>query len=207
MIISQRFESWWLEVLMVRLPFSVYSGWVTGATILNTLYMLKSFGMSDKKMVDSSKNAGAGWWDWAQPLMFINEESWTIITLWAVEIFFEVISWWERNPVWGSVFTWASSAILANNIGKLEGLEKKGETNVALIANGGTIIAIHAFSQALLFVYLIFEELQPWYEPFSFWQGGIFGMTDWYLMFAQIKQLLSYPEEYLLSLTERDFVV
>jgi hypothetical protein len=176
MIVAQRFEAWWLEVIMVRLPFSVYSGWVTGATILNTLYMLKSFGMADDPKIDNNKNGGDGWWDWAKPAMFIDEENWTIIVLWAVDIFFEIISWWERNPVWGSVFTWASSAILSKNIKKLGEFQDAGvDDNIPLVANIGAILGVHVFSQASLFFYLIFEELQPWYEPFSFWKGGIFG--------------------------------
>jgi hypothetical protein len=185
MVISQRYESWWLEVLMVRLPFSVYSGWVTGATVLNTLYMLKSWGMSDSPKLGPGKNGGAGWWQWASDMMFLSEEEWTIVTLWAVEVFFEIISWWERNPVWGSVFTWASSAILDNNIKKLDVLTKSGQKdNTILIANIGAILAIHGSSMALLFGYLVFENLQPWYNPISFWQGGIMGMTDWSLMFT-----------------------
>ena len=139
--------------------------------------------------------------------MFMSEEDWTILVLWAVEVFFELSSWWERNPLWGSVFTWASGAILANNIEKYAEFMLAGKpTNVGMIANVGAILAIHVFSQFLLFGYLIFEELQPWYEPISFWKGGIFGNVDWYLMFKDIKKVLTYPEEYLLSLTSRDFV-
>jgi len=48
--------------------------------------------------------------------MFINEEEWTIVALWTVEIFFEIVQWWERNPVWGAVFSWASTAILVKNV-------------------------------------------------------------------------------------------
>jgi len=47
MVIAERSEMWWLEALLVRVPFSVYSGWVTGATVLNTAYMLKYMGMTD----------------------------------------------------------------------------------------------------------------------------------------------------------------
>lgn len=112
--------------------------------------------------------------------MFITEEEWTIIALWTVEIFFEIISWWERNPVWSAVFSWASTAILVKNV-----QEKPG--NIALMANVGVIDGIHLFSVVLLASYLIFEELQPWYVPFSFWNGGIFGLVDWSLAFSQIK--------------------
>lgn len=47
MVIAERSEMWWFEALVVRIPFSVYSGWVTGATVLNTAYALKSMGMTD----------------------------------------------------------------------------------------------------------------------------------------------------------------
>jgi len=179
---------------MVRLPFSVYSGWVTGAMVLNTFYMLKSWGMHDDYKFDTSRV----WWEWLQPMMFIDEEDWTIVALWAVGVFYEVVAWWERNPVWGSVFTWATSAILSKNIKKLEA----GGNDIPLIANVGTIIAGHAASMSLLAAYLIFEELQPWYEPISFWNGGILGLTDWSLMFTHIKKLLGYFEDYFKSLDD-----
>ena len=101
---------WWLEALIVRTGFSVYSGWVTGATVLNTAYMLKSMGMTDNMQLVRQN------WTWAEPLMFLTEEQWTIVALWTVEIFNEVVAWWERNPVWGAVFAWANGAILAKNI-------------------------------------------------------------------------------------------
>jgi len=35
------------EFIAMRGGFSIYSGWVTAATILNICYMLKSYGMAD----------------------------------------------------------------------------------------------------------------------------------------------------------------
>lgn len=160
---------------MVRIPFSVYSGWVTCATVLNTFYMLKSWGMSDDIKYDANKNAGNGWWSWLRPMMFMNEENWTILSFWGVGVFFEVVSWWERNPIWGSVFTWAGSAILAKNIAKMTELEKVGKSNSTIIANVGIVLFIHAASMGVEFIYLFIENLQPYFEPISFWQGGVFG--------------------------------
>lgn len=37
MVIAGRNEVWWLEVFTIRLPFSLYSGWITAATIINSL--------------------------------------------------------------------------------------------------------------------------------------------------------------------------
>ena len=73
MVISQRNHSWWLEVLMVRLPFSIYSGWVTGATVLNTAYMLKSWGMADEPNRVRPLTPTNETWTWAYPLMVISE--------------------------------------------------------------------------------------------------------------------------------------
>lgn len=187
---------------MIRVPFSVYSGWVTCATVLNSVYMLMSWGAVDRMKMSVAKNNGNGWWSWLSPIMgVLNENTWSIVILWCVEIFFEVLSWWMRNPIWGSVFTWAGAAILNNQIDR-SAIPKQypqddDGTDVALLANTGAVVMLHGFSMALLFVYLVIEALQPWYEPIPFWDHGVFGMTDWSLMFTQIKQLLSYPEEYL----------
>lgn len=59
----------------------------------------------------------------------------------------------------------------------------------------------------VLFAYMIFEELQPFYEPLSFWNGGLLGLVDWSEAFKQIREVLTYPEEYLDSLTDREMVV
>lgn len=75
---------------MVRLPMSIYSGWTTVITLLNTMYMLKSMGASDVIKVDPKANDGEGWANWANEFMFISEEDWTIIAIGAVEIFFEL---------------------------------------------------------------------------------------------------------------------
>jgi hypothetical protein len=47
-------------------------------------------------------------------MMFLDENEWGIVIIWTVEAFFEIMAWWTRNPVWGSVFTWAGAAILNN---------------------------------------------------------------------------------------------
>lgn len=59
--------------------------------------------------------------------MFINEDYWSIVIIWMVEVGFELYSWWSRNPIWGSVFTWAGSAILNNLIDKLDKERPEGE--------------------------------------------------------------------------------
>lgn len=174
MAVSSRNESWWLEALMVRIPFSVYSGWVTCATVLNSVYMLMSWGGVDRMKFSVSKNNGNGWWSWLNPMMdVLNENTWSIVIIWGVEAFFEIMSWWMRNPIWGSVFTWAGAAILNNQIDRSDDPKQYPHdddgTDTALLANTGAVVMLHAFSMALLFVYLVVEQLQPWYEPIPFW--------------------------------------
>lgn len=47
MIIADQMEVWWPEVFLVRIPWSIYSGWLIAATLLSTSSMFKSWGMRD----------------------------------------------------------------------------------------------------------------------------------------------------------------
>lgn len=170
-VISGRNDVWWLEILVVRAPFSLYGGWVTAATILNTVYMLKSWGMADQPTLAKPLNPKA--WKWADFMMFMSEETWTCLTVWGAEIFYEIFSYEERNPFYGSVFIWVLSALLENNV-----TNKPYNTNLIICVS--VILGIHIISMAGLWSYLIFEELQPFYEPISFWNHGFLGKADYW---------------------------
>ena len=103
-----------MEVFTVRLPLTLFAGWVTTAAILNTTFMLKSWGMWDGKDVTKPGNDIS--WDWLNFMMFIDEEMWSIILLWFAFVWYTAVSWGIKNPLYGSVFTWASAAILTNLI-------------------------------------------------------------------------------------------
>ena len=47
MIIADQTEVWWPEVFVVRIPWSIYTGWLIAANLLSTSSMLKSWGMRD----------------------------------------------------------------------------------------------------------------------------------------------------------------
>jgi len=113
-VISGRNDVWWLEVLVVRMPFALYGGWVTAATILNTAYMFKSWGMADPATVAIPHNAKA--WKWMDFMMFMSEETWTVLAIWAAEVWYEIFAYEERNPFYGSVLIWVVSAILENTV-------------------------------------------------------------------------------------------
>merc|ERR1719331_570165 len=109
MAIADRFDLWWVEIFTMRLPFSLYAGWLTSATALNTAFMLKSWGMSDEPFIINKWNGdGSSYpyyvgWTWMDFMMFMSEESWVCVLLWFVFLVYEVISWVERNPLYGAV--------------------------------------------------------------------------------------------------------
>jgi hypothetical protein len=76
-----------IEFLTLRIGFSIYSGWVTAATILNTTIFLKSVGMES------------------------NEETWGVIILWVALVVYTLASFNERNFAYGAVFIWVLLAI------------------------------------------------------------------------------------------------
>lgn len=55
-------------------------------------------------------------WTFLQDLMFITEEDWAIILVWAAEILVELIAWGDRNPVFGAVFLWAGSGVISETV-------------------------------------------------------------------------------------------
>ena len=44
--------------------------------------------------------------------MFMNEEMWSILFVWVLEIFVEVVAWANRDPIFGLVFAWAAVAVI-----------------------------------------------------------------------------------------------
>lgn len=86
------------EFISLRIGFSIYSGWVTAATILNVTFIFKS----------------AGWES--------NEEELTIIILSVAFLIYSLASFMERNPVYGAVFIWVLAAI--NSEAVFRGYEK-----------------------------------------------------------------------------------
>jgi hypothetical protein len=191
MMIADQSEVWWPEVFLVRIPFSLYSGWLIAANLLTTSTMLKSWGMRDPQTDEwNAENPDA--WTFLTPLMVISEEEWCSIVLWLAEIFVEVVAWGDRNPVFGSVFAWAAAAVISETV------RERPQYQTFLI-NVSTITGVHAISMITLVAYLTFETLQPWYEPLSFWAGGTVGKTDWSAMFTDINWVLQEIEGYFTS--------
>lgn len=100
------------ETWLARIPFSIYFGWLTIATILNVTVYLKS---TDFSLVGLSEQA------WAMGML--------IVGLVVGAIVFNRY----RSVAYILVFTWAYVAIAA---------EQKGYSQVQLIAGAGAIVAV-----------------------------------------------------------------
>ena len=78
------------EYISMQIGFSIYSGWVTAATILNICNYFKSIGYADPK---------------------IDEEKVTIILLWIAALIYTTATFREKNPWYGLVFVWVLFSI------------------------------------------------------------------------------------------------
>lgn len=126
-----RVNGW--EFVSLRLGLSIYSGWLTAATILNVTYMLKCFGVKDPELGS------------------FDEECWTILVLYVALIIYNVASYIEKNPAYGSVFIWVIFAII-NNLKELRPELKTLMTNCYIIAG------IHVPSMVGLTSYVIYAR-------------------------------------------------
>ena len=86
--------NWW-EWVSMRVGFSMYSGWVTAATVLNGFLMLKSFG---------AETLGGA----------VTEEQLAIYVLWAVFAIYGLGTFIGNNPTYGSILIWVVLAIKEN---------------------------------------------------------------------------------------------
>ena len=78
-----------IETIGFKWGTSVYSGWLSAATILNTSILLKHSGIAD------------GW----------NEELWAVIILWVAVAIYGVNSFLNNDAVYAGVFVWACFGI------------------------------------------------------------------------------------------------
>ena len=88
---STRMEVNGWEWAFIRAGLSIYTGWLTSATILNFTATLKEFGFS-----------GFDWY---------SEEAITITILWVAFLIYTLAAFFELNPLYGGVFVWVAVAI------------------------------------------------------------------------------------------------
>ena len=93
MMVSTRNTTNIWEWIGLRGGFSIYSGWVTAATILNASFVLKSLGVNDTNV------------------SFLNEEQFGVIILYVAFVIYNLASWIELNPLYGSIYIWVAMGI------------------------------------------------------------------------------------------------
>jgi len=76
-------------IISLRCGFTIYSGWVTAATILNVSFVIESIGFL-REGYDSI---------------------WTIIILWVAFVIYAIATFRERNPLFGLIYIWVLLAI------------------------------------------------------------------------------------------------
>ena len=93
----------WMVVTGLRVGMSVWSGWLTVASILSLSIFLKYLGMSTAN----------GW----------NEEFWTCALLWIAFSLFAVTAYLNNDFVYGLVLVWAGLGIRAENVLESDAVE------------------------------------------------------------------------------------
>ena len=81
-----------VEFVALRIGFTIYTGWVTAATIIGVSLFLASLGM---------KNPNAG----------LDETTWAVIILYVALVIYILASYVERNPLYGAIYIWVLFAI------------------------------------------------------------------------------------------------
>ena len=75
----------WIETIGLKWGTSLYSGWLSVATVLNTGFLLKESGITE---------------DW-------NEAGWSIMMLWVAAAIYSAKAYLEEDPVYAAVYVWA----------------------------------------------------------------------------------------------------
>ncbi|GAB3035766.1 tryptophan-rich sensory protein [Spirosoma pulveris] len=101
-----------METWVARIPFSIYFGWLTVATILNVTVFLKSTQFS---------------------LMGLSEQTWAIAILIVGLVVGAIVFNRFRSVAYILVFTWAYAAIA---------VEQEGVGQIPLVAGAGAIVAV-----------------------------------------------------------------
>ena len=84
------------ESVLVHLPFRVYLGWITVATVANITSVLEN----------------AGWNGWG-----LSDEAWMFIVLGVVVVIAGFVSWTRRDTAFASVLIWALIGITVQQAG------------------------------------------------------------------------------------------
>lgn len=146
MMVSTRASLNGWEWVFVRSQLSIYGGWLTAASILNVVLMLKFFGVQDPN------------------LTWLDEEQLSVGLLWIAFGIYNLASYIELNPVFGAIFLWVVFTI-RNKL-----MEEKPDKTM-LISNLEYIGIAHLLSMSGLMTSL---STLSFYEIESELERGIF---------------------------------
>ena len=110
-----------VEMISLRVAFSIYTGWVMAATIINIAFFLKAVGMKDPN---------AGW----------NEDVWAVIIIYVALAIYILSSFMERNPVFGAVYIWVNFAIRKEATSSIIELHSLIAAIVSIVAMTGIFV-------------------------------------------------------------------
>jgi hypothetical protein len=102
----------WVEWVSFSVGMSLYSGWLSTATILNVSGMLKRTNLAD---------------GWNEPLI-------TVIMLWVAASIYIGNSFLNGDPIYASVFIWACAGIRRDQEGKNELVESNLDVLIILMS-------------------------------------------------------------------------
>jgi hypothetical protein len=132
----------WVENLSMKIGFSIYSGWLGSATILNAFILLKhvgAFGENEWIKNDPSQNSNNSnisntttttttSQKYAQTAA---EQNFAVFVLWMVFGLYNLGSWVGRNPIFGAVLLWTLTAIRGKQVqNKAEEGDANGSSSI-----------------------------------------------------------------------------
>lgn len=133
---STRYELNRVEVISMRIGFSLYCGWLTTATILNFIFIFEASKKQREQMQD----------DEYQKYSELENSTYSIIILYFAMCVYLAIMTYEKNPVFGIVFVWALKAI-----------KSKQEQYKSLLKHIGIIAHVYLIYLLAFTGYLVYE--------------------------------------------------
>lgn len=132
-VVSNRSSTNWIELLVTRLGFSIYGGWLVAATYIQVEGLMAHNGL-------------------VGPIFGIPYETVGVLMTWFALVVYNVISYVDRDPVFGFVFSWALTAIIVDTAAKRPSLQE-------LYLHSIIIDVLNTISMVSLTIYLVFETL------------------------------------------------
>lgn len=129
----------WFELICLRGGFSIFGAWVTSTILVQGGVSLKWLGL-DNSVLPAE----------------LNEEVLTVIALWSAFVWYEVLTYLTRNPVFGGIYLFVLIGIWHN-----VSSGRNAENNYKMVELHSLIIfAIHTISITSFSVYLNLERIQ-----------------------------------------------